>query len=303
LILFGKFSEIFLLYILVFAFKVLGIFVNASLENTQQTQSMRTLGKTFDNDMGIKKNFYGKLITARYFGIRKEVRYLFVVSFVGIIVIEFWFNKYYPIYPFQYDFGNVFLKLCYSYVSAFVFYFLIVYSPKERKRVKSFRFVNNKINRINNLIQGVIIVIFKASDPTIEKLSETNFSEFQKYFDKVNPVTSVEFHETGIILHKTYYEFLNYKMKILESNVQQLILINDLLNDELFLNLVNMNDIISKMFPDYKIGTEKSLIMYSHSFYELNFERKELIKNFRKDFHPKYSFIYHYYERKRNLRK
>lgn len=80
-----------------------------------------------------------KITNLRFVGLRKEIKFLLIVSLISIINIEFVLNKIQALYDFQYNFGVIFLKLCYSYFSAFIFYYLVVYAPRERRRVKSFR--------------------------------------------------------------------------------------------------------------------------------------------------------------------
>jgi hypothetical protein len=94
----------------------------------------------------MKKDFYTlDIFKSRISGLRKEVRILLYFSILSILSIELVFNKFDSFYQLQYDLGVIYLKICYSYFSAFLFYYLVVYAPRERRRVKSFRYINNKI--------------------------------------------------------------------------------------------------------------------------------------------------------------
>ena len=79
------------------------------------------------------KDFF-KITNLRFIGLRREIKFLLILSIISIISIEFILNKIKPFYNFQHDFGVVYLKLCYSYFSAFLFYYLVVYSPREREK-------------------------------------------------------------------------------------------------------------------------------------------------------------------------
>lgn len=250
-----------------------------------------------------KKQFIFQLITVRFQSLRKELRYLFILTFTSVILSQLIFENIEAMNSFQYNFGVIYIKLCYSYISAFIFYYLVVYAPKERKRAKAFRFINNKIHRVNNMINGVLTVIIHETDDTIKSFEKLKLSEFNDYCSKIDASKKVYFHNTATVLHNNYYEFLEYKMSILKTEVQQLMVLNELISDDMFLNLNNMNDILSQMFDDYKLFVGKDLTRYSHSLFDLNFERMELWENFQNNYRTKYDFEYHHNERKRNKKR
>lgn len=247
----------------------------------------------------IEKKFIYQLIKARFFGIRKELRYLFMLSFTSVFLSQLWLEKVDAFNEFHYNVGIIYIKLCYSYLSAFIFYYLVVYAPKERKRTKAFRFINNKVHRINNLIKGILLVILQESGGKITELEELKYKQINEYCSKIDANKIVYFHNSKIVLHNSFTEFLKYKISLLKIEVQQLMLLNDLLSDEMFLNLNNINDVLSEIFNDYEIFPEKDFTRYSHPLTDLNFERKELYENFDTKYRMKYDFEYHRNEKKR----
>lgn len=209
----------------------------------------------------IQNKYFYQLFKARFQGIRNELLILLALSIISILLNQFWINKISAFNDFQYNIGTIWIKLCYSYLSSFIFYYLVVYSPKERKRTKAYRVINNKIHKINELVTEIL---------------------------------SLKNEESG----DNNAEFLEFKISFLQSEVQQLIIINDLLSDEMFLNLNNLNDVLSRRLHNYnEFSFRKD---FGINLRDLDFERKELYKNFYSEFFKKYDFLYHYHERKRN---
>jgi len=189
-------------------------------------------------------------------------------------------------------------------LSAFIFYYLVVYSPKERKRVKAFRLLNNKIHSVNDHINGIILTIIRATEPNIKEVpSEISFKEIDEYCKKVNPNLPVKYYDKNILLHDNYYELIKFRTDKIKSIITEIIILHDLLDDNLFLNFSNINDIVTnRLNNDYLIFKYNSLDYASHGLYDLHFEKIELWNNF-SNFKKRYDFQYHKAERKRNKRR
>lgn len=251
-----------------------------------------------------KFKYYSQLIKYRFKGLRSELKFLLAVSLLSIFTSEFILNKINSLNEFQYDAGIVYIKLCYSYLSAFIFYYLVVFAPKERKRVKAFRLINNKIHQLNDLINSILITIMRETDPAINTVGDLSYDEVKEYCTKINADKKVEYYTTGIPMHDSYYDFIQFKASKIKSSVDQLILLNDLIDDNLFLNFSNINDIISNQLTfDYVLFKNQTLAFASHALVDLQFERKEMLDNFQSNYRKRYDFQYHHFERKRNAKK
>ena len=214
--------------------------------------------------MSYKINYYFNLVKFRFKGLRNELKYLLFLSLFSIIFTETIFNKYYPIFQIQYDFGIIFIKLCYSYLSAFIFYYLVVYAPKERKRVKAFRYTNNKIHFIYNSATGMLINIFRASKPETNTIEDNiGYSEILDFCSKVNPYSPVPY---GVVnLADDYHQYIESKSIEIKNAVNELLLLNDLLDDELFLSFANINDILNNnLSVDKKFFKRENLSYLAH---------------------------------------
>jgi len=248
--------------------------------------------------------YFFKVIKSRFKGLRKELKILLILSFFSILISELFLNNYSSFHQIQFSLGVIYIKVCYSYLSAFIFYYLVVYSPKERKRVKAFRLLNNKIHSMNNYINGILLTIINVSDSNLKEVpKELSYKEIDEYCKKVNPNLPVKYYHTEVILHNDYYDFMKFKTEKIKSIVSEIIVLHDLLDDNLFLNFSNINDIATnRLNTDYKIFKYNNMDFNSHGLYDLYFERNELWNNFL-NFRKRYEFQYHKAERQRNLRR
>ena len=247
--------------------------------------------------------YHFQLLKYRIKGLRPELKLFLLLSIISILVIELFLNKIPAVYQIQYDLGRIYIRLCYAYFSAFIFYYLIVYNPKERKRVKAFRLINNTVHLIIQQKDGILLNIIRVSEPNTKLIDENiTLLQLKKYCEIINPNEPITFHRKQNIIHPTFYEFLSYRIGKLKSYIDELIAINELIDDDLFQNITNINNILSDSLIIDKVDQiyMTDLEFLSHGFYNLHFEVNELKSIFFKNYKPRYNFQYHYNERKRN---
>lgn len=240
----------------------------------------------------------------RFIGLRKEIKFLFLLSVLSILIIEFDLGLKTDNH-FLNDIGKIWLKLCYSYFSAFIFYYLVVYLPKERKRNSTYRYLYNKLFSIDEIVNYIIITIFKEIDPTISNLNndikKVNIVEICKQINPNNPINIdlIEFSEFN-----NHYEFFNFQTNKIKLLISELLILNDILDENTLRSLTNLNDNITTSFSfDINIPQNQDMKYLSRGLYELYFESKEMVNNFTENYCPRYDYGYHKNERKRNQKK
>lgn len=164
----------------------------------------------------------------RFIGLRKEIKFLFLLSVFSILIIEFDLGLKTDNHILN-DIGKIWLKLCYSYFSAFIFYYLVVYLPKERKRNSTYRYLNNKLFSIDEIVKYIIITIFKEIDPTISNLNndikKVNIVEICKQINPNNPI-NIKLVEDGEF--NNHYEFFNFQTNKIKLLISELLILNDI---------------------------------------------------------------------------
>jgi len=249
--------------------------------------------------------YYFRIVQSRFSGLRNDIKYLFFTSFGSILLIEFVLKKIQPWSQFQSDFGVMYLNLCYSYFSAFVFYYLIIFAPMERRRINTLRYVNNNLLTIKELAGGILITLVNQVKPSTEIPSGFTQESIIKICKQINPNSPLTHDFREPITFRSHYEFINFKTVKILSLVRELIILNDLLDEELLRGLTNVNDAIQRLTLKINIPPKEDMDMefLGGSLYNLYQESNELVYYFKKIYDKKYSFQYHKNEIERNKRR
>lgn len=234
------------------------------------------------------KDYY-QFTKSRIKGLRLELKIILLISILSILLIEFFLNKYPSKFQWQYDFGVIWLKLCYSYFSAFIFYYLVVYAPKERKRVKAFVLITNNIGRIIGLQRLILEFLYTELNPNTQNhpidYSEEDIRDICK---RINPKAPILISYFGKISFNNHYEFLNHFLNRMKTSISETIVLYDLLDDEILSNLALINNHIARLLDiDITRLGNKDLEFYSSSLNSLNIECNNMIKN-KKNYDQRY---------------
>ncbi|WP_034923212.1 hypothetical protein [Gillisia sp. CAL575] len=246
---------------------------------------------------------YFKLVKNRIGSIRKDLFLLLIISVITIIIIEFWLINIPASNDFFYHLGQINLKLSYSYFSAFIFYFLVIHSPKEKRKAKSFRQLNNKILAIDYELRDIITTALDAANYkykdklnfSVKKLSKEDFKQACKKVNPQNPIKS-NIHYPPF---SDWFEFLTFKGKEIKKLINEILLINDSIDSEVLELITFVDDETSRFIYERKKFGNTDLENLSVSIYTTSEEVNELISVFRKKYN-RYKYEYHYNYRLRN---
>jgi hypothetical protein len=252
----------------------------------------------FTNEL---RDFF-KITKLRFIGLRREIRLLLILSIISILSIEFFLNETYPLYHFQYYFGVFILKLSYSYLSAFIFYYLIVYSPRERKRVRTYRYLYNKIHAIYELKDDLLLAFFREINPEIKDYPhKIEYSDIKEICKQINPKLPITLNVTEFATFKNHYEFINFKTRKIKTLISELIILNEILDENILHGLTNINDAITNHLTfDINIYSNEEMGYLSNGLYILHFESDEMINYFFKNYDFRYEFEYNKFENQKN---
>lgn len=184
-----------------------------------------------------------------FFTIKKDVLILAITSFFIIVLNEF-FLKYLELNnKFFTDFLQIIVKLSYSYFSAFLFYFIIVHLPKERKKIKAYHFINSKIGLLSDEI-GVmlskILIDPKESLNNIKKdINREDFLMLCQINDNLNLISI----DNKIYRNKSEYAF--YVIKEIYTKSHELLLYGDIIENDIFIALIDLNYFCNAFISSY----------------------------------------------------
>lgn len=117
--------------------------------------------------------------------LRTELKNLLYISLTVILFIEFIGFSYNEIFPNANVIANIFLKICYSYVSALIFYYLIVHYKRQDEKRKFYAILSKKLNSLILEHDRIYNNISKLNDGNI--IDTTNKEIIKNSLIKVNP--------------------------------------------------------------------------------------------------------------------
>lgn len=215
-----------------------------------------------------KLKFAFLIISSRFKNVRKELFITFVICITSIFILDFWLKNINEIFSGAAKLGDIYYKLCLSYISAFVFYFVNIHINNERLKTKMFLYINNKIADLVNMNQSLISSIIRRSEPEVTNY-QPDFETLRQYCLRINP------HKPAILLNenimfKDWFEALNYVHKKSKRAIDDLINIKEAITSDVLELLSRVDDCLENHVNISKGRTigNQDMEVYSHGIYD-----------------------------------
>lgn len=85
------------------------------------------------------------------------------------------------------ELGIIYYKICFAYITAFIFYFINVHLQSERTKVKTYKYINNKSARIHRLCDTLISSLRDACGIPHNITLSSKENEISIYCDYIDP--------------------------------------------------------------------------------------------------------------------
>lgn len=118
--------------------------------------------------------------------LRKDITILFFISLTTIICIDFWLINITEKFTYGAKIGVIVEKLSLSYISAFIFYFLVVHIKTQKDKANIYTYVNIKVSIIIGSCIGLINELSKATNIDLKE-KYPNMKELNLMFLNINP--------------------------------------------------------------------------------------------------------------------
>jgi len=231
-----------------------------------------------------------KIFISRLKALNSIVKYIFIICFISIVFTELYFIKIESFNELQYSIGIIYIKLCYSYFSAFIFYYLIVFNPKENRKVISFMHITNKIRFLAILLNKIFVIVLKNDIEFTNEVTRENLDiQIDLYIKSKWPKEDANRGRT--FQNISFNQENNYLLNsIIDKSIQiidEILLINDLIDSKtlyFLLRIKNDLQLIKDMkffhIPDYNsMMSEINISLLELS--EIKDLRKQLIDNYK----------------------
>lgn len=233
--------------------------------------------------------------------VKTYLRVLLYIAILSVGLIEFWLINIPEWFPKASVIGSIWSKLCFAYITSFIFFFINVHLQSYTNKVKSFRYINNKLSVISLQSQQLLTIIQHQSH-TPNSSSLPSKDELEKWCTKISPSNKVT-ATSGRQFDNwfMYFHFIDMETKRL---IGDLVLVKENLDSETLRLLTNIDDLLELHINFHKgasisISTLKN---YSNDIHRYLTLCSELIDHLKKEF-KFYQDEYHYLERKKQSNK
>lgn len=162
-----------------------------------------------------------------------------IISFISIIVIDFYLKDIEEIVSWGSEFGNIYYRVCLSMIASYVFYFIVIHlkSIKDKENVN--KFISFKVSNILSTYNTQINEIKKLSN-NIDEKKYFKLEELEKLFKNINPNA-----QAPLILgtkYATWMQYFQYNNKRTQKNINKIFVQMPFLDSELVDILAHIED-------------------------------------------------------------
>lgn len=144
--------------------------------------------------------------------IRKDLMLFFIVALITVCIIDFWLSDITELFSGGYKLGQITYKLCMSYISAFIFYFLVVHIKQQKDKENLYLYVSKKVHIINSSASGLISAISKASKITLTEKYPSK-EELEIICKSIDPNTNAPLILGPQNNYANWIQYFNYSKK------------------------------------------------------------------------------------------
>ena len=164
-----------------------------------------------------------KIKLVKYFGnVRKDLKLLLFLAFGLYLSIEFVFNNYPEIFTNANKVGQLFSKLSISYISAFIFYFVVVHIKNENDKENINEYVGHKVYAIITSAHLIIQPMLQKSDKNalFEYLSNEDLNKLLSSINRAENEAPLRFKNESE--NANWMEWLAYLKESTENSLKEI---------------------------------------------------------------------------------
>ncbi len=144
--------------------------------------------------------------------LRKDISVLFIICIVTIFAIDFWLKGIPEFFNGGAKIGDIVYKLCMSYISAFIFYFLVVHIKAQKDNENLYAYVTKKVYMVIGSCLGLINEMAKASNITLND-RYPNDVELTTICKSIDPHANAPLLLGGIGNYANWIQYIDYQKK------------------------------------------------------------------------------------------
>lgn len=238
------------------------------------------------------KKIYNSILIKDILEIRKDLLFCFVISLLLIVIIDFGATDLFAGLNIYLKLCTVIYNICLSYVSAFIFYYLVVHIKNQKDK-----------RNLNAYISKYVFFIINQAKSTIKHLSKESKIHISNEYPNDDELSlickEIKIHSesplikgiTNKFIYSTWFEYLHYEGYLISNNADKVLSKIQFLDSELVkkISLVRdcqlfevVNNLIRYPMDNIELTNFKNQVYtYLENVKELDqYYRKHLIKYF-----------------------
>lgn len=204
---------------------------------------------------------------SRFTSLRRDILFPAIAAIISVLLIELYLNTIPARNDLLYNLGQIYLKFCYSFSAAVLFYYVVVHLPLERKKAKLYRYIRNKVVSIDTEVNFLFNKISDTSNLSIDKRSSSE-SDYNNACARINPQYELQTFEYNRL--SNWFDYISLKCNRIKELTFELIAVGDAINPDLLQALTYLDDRVSSIrFSSVGKPANLDLTFLSNSIYEM----------------------------------
>lgn len=236
----------------------------------------------------------------RFRTINRTVSTIFFLAIFTVVSMDLDLVKIPEFVSVRSEIGIIVYKLCFAYITSFIFYFINVHIQNYNAKVKTSLYVNNKIYKFGELSKGLLKCLTTSAGVVVPEGVQLSETEIKNICFKVNPCQAVSLkYGRFSFKYNDYHALLAFIDSETKRIVKDLLAVKDSLDSELMMLLTHVENCTENHMnfgKGLQVKMEVNLGSYADGIYHFN----KLCQSIHKYLHEDKTFNYYKIEHQEN---
>lgn len=179
----------------------------------------------------------------KYFtSVRIEINILLAVCLLNVVIIEFIFSNIPELFTGGTKITEIFERLCLSYISSYIFFFLVVHTKNQKDRENLYEYIAQKTYRIIGDAKNIIRTFTNKTNINIKKDEYPSLSDLQEMCKLINPYDQAPLILGQVGSYGTWLQYLNHFRIKTEENIAKIYLKMQFLDSDYLKLVIKIED-------------------------------------------------------------
>jgi hypothetical protein len=183
----------------------------------------------------------GKRWIQYFTSVRTEINFLLGACLTTVIAIDFIFSNVPEVFQGGAKLGSIVDRLCLSYISSYIFFFLVVHIKSQKDKENLYPYIAKKTDRIIGDAKSMIEYFKQQASCQLEDQYPA-LSEVEEMCRSIAPHGRAPLIIGGLGNYATWLQYLNYSKRRTEESISKIYLKMQFLDSEYLGLVVNIQD-------------------------------------------------------------